>query len=709
MIFEAIFFVGFLGIMIWKWGQVFVLIRQHGIKTILSERTPLLPGVLALTSVFIGFTGSALETGRLAPQYQSPYWNWGAWGQFFWVIGSAGTIIFGLVYVYCTTLKTKGKARLSRAQKKAVFQQIEKQAREKIYDRRQEIRKQKATFLSSFTPQIQFTYPGSNEILHSHLQKSAFNILALKNINHITNLISRSMNGVSVCIFDYEQRVDRSVWTAMMCVVADFNLPAFHLSPYVYEGKEFPYHSERGDEKYPEFSWLYWSNAQDEKNLHDLFRFNECLITFYEEHPILFTEAGGDYLVICRQLVSVEEMPSFMQIGVEAINRFLGKEFLTYPWNTSLQLQKELALLFGEIDCADIIEPLAKAFMSLSTYVRQHQARLMFRKLGYTEPFDILGQVLRASNRDVRRRAMQQLLKTDDPRIVDLLLTLLTQKDSTIHAAVIDALGSLGDVRAVPQLIDIFQDSTSNLRGKAVEALVKIGDSRALEPLIEGLKDKSEYVREKARNALQTFGLPAAQRLVPFLGQYDYRFREQVGVVLEHIGWTPADSRERIYYLLAKKDIGPLVNSGASIIQQLSHIINENQGEIREEASNVLHRIYTNRIDTVCFGAADNMGIFDAHTVLHNPDVTELTIPLLNLRLIEIDTTTHDFHLVERFLTYAVNYIGQELLKRQVKVHINGDPKQLHQNLRNSFSNLCKRVCLLNPVVRPSSRYTNKK
>jgi hypothetical protein len=52
MIFEAVLFVGFLGIIFWKWIQIFVFIRQHGIKTILEERPSLLPGVLVLTSIF---------------------------------------------------------------------------------------------------------------------------------------------------------------------------------------------------------------------------------------------------------------------------------------------------------------------------------------------------------------------------------------------------------------------------------------------------------------------------------------------------------------------------------------------------------------------------------------------------------------------------------------------------------------------------------
>ena len=81
--------------------------------------------------------------------------------------------------------------------------------------------------------------------------------------------------------------------------------------------------------------------------------------------------------------------------------------------------------------------------------------------------------------------------------------------------------------------------------------------------------------------------------------------------------------------------------------------------------------------------------------MLLNPDVTELTIPISKLKWIGIHAETYDFHLVERFITYAVNYIGQEHLKEHVGVDIHGDPDKLHPNLRNSLKNLCKSVKLL--------------
>jgi hypothetical protein len=75
-----------------------------------------------------------------------------------------------------------------------------------------------------------------------------------------------------------------------------------------------------------------------------------------------------------------------------------------------------------------------------------------------------------------------------------------------------------------------------------------------------------------------------------------------------------------------------------------------------------------------------------------NPNVNELSVPIQELEYIGLHTPTCDFHQIERFMTYAVNSIGQEYLKNHVIMHIYGNPDKRHPNLRNSFENLCKQV-----------------
>jgi hypothetical protein len=79
------------------------------------------------------------------------------------------------------------------------------------------------------------------------------------------------------------------------------------------------------------------------------------------------------------------------------------------------------------------------------------------------------------------------------------------------------------------------------------------------------------------------------------------------------------------------------------------------------------------------------------HTVW-NPDASNLSFPMQALNRVIIDVSTHDFYQVERFLTYAVNALGQKHLKKHLAVHVIGEQRKLHANLRNSLTNLCKHV-----------------
>jgi hypothetical protein len=101
-------------------------------------------------------------------------------------------------------------------------------------------------------------------------------------------------------------------------------------------------------------------------------------------------------------------------------------------------------------------------------------------------------------------------------------------------------------------------------------------------------------------------------------------------------------------------------------------------------------------IETVIFGNASTTP-HDPYKTVMNPDFSVVTIPMPRLKTLIIHADTYDFRQIEYFLTYAVNYIGQNRLKKFVDVHIYGDPATLHPNLRNSFTNLCKVVIAHEP------------
>ncbi len=97
-------------------------------------------------------------------------------------------------------------------------------------------------------------------------------------------------------------------------------------------------------------------------------------------------------------------------------------------------------------------------------------------------------------------------------------------------------------------------------------------------------------------------------------------------------------------------------------------------------------------VEQIVFGEMPSAFIGTPETLLMNPDVSELSFPFIRLQRLILNVATHDPRSVERFLTYAVNAIGQRKLKESVDVHIYGDPAHLQANLRNNLDNLFRRV-----------------
>lgn len=117
----------------------------------------------------------------------------------------------------------------------------------------------------------------------------------------------------------------------------------------------------------------------------------------------------------------------------------------------------------------------------------------------------------------------------------------------------------------------------------------------------------------------------------------------------------------------------------------------------REDRTLLLHQLsdmlkfHCYSVEHIIFGTTPHPADNPAMTC-HNPDVSNLTLPFFHLKHVVIYTDTYDFHQVERFLTYAVNYIGQDYLKNYMDVEVYGELEKLHSNLYNSLTNLCKRV-----------------
>ncbi len=212
------------------------------------------------------------------------------------------------------------------------------------------------------------------------------------------------------------------------------------------------------------------------------------------------------------------------------------------------------------------------------------------------------------------------------------LIDNLQNENSFVRMDAAGELGDIGDVRAVDPLMKALKDENRFVRIKAAEALGNIGDARALNELIMILRDDDNYVRNKTEEAILKYGFSA---------------------------------------------IGPLAVYHEDVHSDLPKI-----------AVDILNTLCP-QITVITFGGIQ---IEEGNTVLNNPDVLKLKTPFINLSKIILYIDSYDFHQVERFITYAINYIGKDHLKNNVEVHIHGDPDKLHPNINNLFVKLCKTI-----------------
>jgi HEAT repeat protein len=110
-----------------------------------------------------------------------------------------------------------------------------------------------------------------------------------------------------------------------------------------------------------------------------------------------------------------------------------------------------------------------------------------------TKAIPPLLEAARSDNQTVRFAALrylnQYLRGEHDPRIVELLVTLLHDGDPGIRHAAARMLGEIGDTRAVDTLVGALGHWSISERISAAQYLEKIGDARALPALEKALAD----------------------------------------------------------------------------------------------------------------------------------------------------------------------------------------------------------------------------
>jgi hypothetical protein len=115
--------------------------------------------------------------------------------------------------------------------------------------------------------------------------------------------------------------------TVACYVLGQTNFPQFRLSPERWIEKAAARIGLRDLDfaDYPEFSRLYYLNAEDEAAVRNLF--GADVLRSFESHPGWHVEGNGDTLLVYRdnQTVPLEQLPGFVQTAMEIVRPLLRR------------------------------------------------------------------------------------------------------------------------------------------------------------------------------------------------------------------------------------------------------------------------------------------------------------------------------------------------------------------------------------------------
>lgn len=167
-------------------------------------------------------------------------------------------------------------------------------------------------------------------------------------------------------------------------------------------------------------------------------------------------------------------------------------------------------------------------------------------------------EILNDDSEYIRRAAVEVLNEVADPRAIKNLLNAMRDSDWWVRVRAADALGSIGGPRVVEAIITLLSDEDEFLRRTAVEILNSVKDERAYFYLVQALDDDDWWVRERAVDALANMADP---RAVPELFKALTKYPESAQVIVKSI----------------------IKINGQDAVPELMQVANEASGDLRKE------------------------------------------------------------------------------------------------------------------------------
>lgn len=207
--------------------------------------------------------------------------------------------------------------------------------------------------------------------------------------------------------------------------------------------------------------------------------------------------------------------------------------------------------------------------------------------MGRSGAIDQLQTALSSNSPEVRKAAIDGLVRLGVPQVAELIAFSLTDENADVQAAAARALGRLQDGSVGPSGLDALllglRAEADSVRAAAAEALAELGDMRACEPLRQVVREGNPEVVLAALSALVRLQDPDLVDLLVEMLEHpdadvvkqslealcqrgdDARVSEGLRIALGHPAW---DVRQRAALFVARL---PRPELYAAVVERLEH------------------------------------------------------------------------------------------------------------------------------------------
>src|SRR5487761_139309 len=190
-------------------------------------------------------------------------------------------------------------------------------------------------------------------------------------------------------------------------------------------------------------------------------------------------------------------------------SRFGVRELLNAAYTQEPNEKAALFRIIGEIADANAVSELIGRVHGKDPIARVHIINILARfntpevqtALQRTDgKIDIerVCSLLRDPEIDVQNKAIDVVIKANDPFTLRFLSEILKDEHENARRAAVEVLNEVGTAQSVKHLLEALKDSDWWVRSRAADALGRIGGPRVIDAVLQLVRDKDEDIRRAA-------------------------------------------------------------------------------------------------------------------------------------------------------------------------------------------------------------------